>query len=297
MDEKYSFTDEHRAQLKPWADKWLENAFSTQKMGAKEVQQSKERVVELYVAAKLPPPDIKRVVHVPSTMIGAIVWGVAAGLVFLKKNPQKHAELFDRELTAGELQLAREQAVEHCCQVMFGDEKLLQLATAHQALDVVLGGGLTPPPAGEVHKDAKRFLVGCVSRWPSGYNAGKDWSGWPAFLSFFRHVVKLPLDYTTWAPYEELSKVGPRFMHEEFAVLCDRQLEIHVDPENLPHNEFGAAIIWRCGTKAYYWHGTSIPAEWIEKKAELQAFNVMKEENMEKRRAGCEILFTRSILP
>ena len=32
--EKYTLTDEHRAQLKPWADKWIANAMSTTPMSS-----------------------------------------------------------------------------------------------------------------------------------------------------------------------------------------------------------------------------------------------------------------------
>ena len=294
MTEKYTLTPEHRAQLKPWADKWIANAFNTTKMDAAEVLQSKEHVIQLYKAANLKPPSIERVTFVSSTMIGAIVWGISSGVTWLRNKPERHKELFGAELSKDEMQHAKVLAVEHCCKIMFGEERLLQVNEAHLALSEVLG--VPEAESKEVHKDVVKFLIGCVSRWSAGYNAGKDWSGWPAFLSFFRHVVKLPLDYEAWAPYEELSKVGPRFMHEEFAVLCDRQAEIHTDPENLPHNEFGAAIVWRCGTKAYYWHGTSIPADWIEKKSELKAATILQDENMERRRAGCELVGWPAIL-
>ena len=33
---KYSLTPEHEAQMKPWADKWIANAFSTKPMDDKE---------------------------------------------------------------------------------------------------------------------------------------------------------------------------------------------------------------------------------------------------------------------
>ena len=36
MTKLYTLTEEHRAQLKPWADKWIANAMSTKAMDEEE---------------------------------------------------------------------------------------------------------------------------------------------------------------------------------------------------------------------------------------------------------------------
>lgn len=40
----------------------------------------------------------------------------------------------------------------------------------------------------------------------------------------------------------------------------------------------------------YFWHGVLVPKDWIERKSQLTAVTIFKEENVETRRAGCEII-------
>ena len=53
---KYTLTDEHRLQLKPWADKWIANALSTRAMDSAEREIVRDAVNRMYDAAKLTRP-------------------------------------------------------------------------------------------------------------------------------------------------------------------------------------------------------------------------------------------------
>jgi hypothetical protein len=68
------------------------------------------------------------------------------------------------------------------------------------------------------------------------------------------------------------------------------------DDQNLPHCETGPSHRWRDGWSLYHWHGTRIPAEWIEDKASLTPKIALSQSNMELRRAACEILGWSNIL-
>lgn len=63
----------------------------------------------------------------------------------------------------------------------------------------------------------------------------------------------------------------------------------HRDAEGRLHNEKGPAIKWRDGWGVYAWHGTVVPKEWIENPDSLTPKICLTHENMEQRRAACEI--------
>jgi hypothetical protein len=99
----YSFDDhpEHRAELKPWADKWIANALSTAAMTDDDRELVTAAVFGLYDAAKLPAP--KHVVFSASPISANISAGVAAGVWYLREHPEKHLQLFGRKLSEDEL--------------------------------------------------------------------------------------------------------------------------------------------------------------------------------------------------
>jgi hypothetical protein len=80
MKKKYELTEEYRAQLKPWADKWIANAMSTKPIDRPRMI---EAVNGLYTAAGLPSP--KHIVFVPSPFVLKAASGLAAGIWHLSK--------------------------------------------------------------------------------------------------------------------------------------------------------------------------------------------------------------------
>lgn len=55
------------------------------------------------------------------------------------------------------------------------------------------------------------------------------------------------------------------------------------------HNETGPAVLSDV-EDLYFWHGTHVPQHWIEGRAELRADEVLRENNVERRMAGCQII-------
>jgi hypothetical protein len=135
--------------------------------------------------------------------------------------------------------------------------------------------------------DSLRFVSEAWRVW----QGGNQWAGYDSFLSFFRHVAKLPIDYTKWDAWETLSlHSGPRFVHEQFCIISDRPEILTVDDMNRPHGERGPFCRWRDGSSLYSWHGVRVPWTWIEGREHLTAAFALKVENLEQRRAACEIV-------
>lgn len=251
MKKKYSLPPEHRAQMRPWAQKWIANAMSTKPMDASDKAAMKEAVVGLYEAANLPPP--KNIVFVPSPLVGNVTAGLAAAIWWLR-----HAETYAATYDA-----------------------------THEATD----------EGWVVHLSVKflgakaAFGISCVRRAHAMRSAGNHWSGWAAFLSFFRHVAKLDLPtYDKWRHYESATIHGSwRWMHPKFCIVSDRPCVLKMDAQNRPHCADGPSHEWRDGWKLYHWHGIRVPDHFVEERLQITPAQIKGEKNAEHRRILTEI--------
>ena len=129
------------------------------------------------------------------------------------------------------------------------------------------------------------------------YQGGNMWSQHDSYLTAARDVLGLQLpEYEKYAAWEQCAIHGSfRIMHKEFCIVSDFPEFIKVDERNLPHCEDGPSHRWRDGWSLYHWHGVAIPARWIEDKPPTAA-EALTWENMEQRRAACEIVGWVNIL-
>lgn len=88
---------------------------------------------------------------------------------------------------------------------------------------------------------------------------------------------------------------GFRVLHPEFCIVSDFPEFIKVDRANRPHCENGPSHRWRDGWSLYHWHGVVIPAEWVTG-LPPSAKEALTWENIEQRRAACEIIGWNKIL-
>lgn len=119
------------------------------------------------------------------------------------------------------------------------------------------------------------------------------WSGYDAFLSFFKEVVKLDLDYSKYEGWLYLARhSGFRYMHEEFCILCDRPEVMKVLPDGRPHCSDGPYARWRDGTELYALNGIRVPAKYVHaaKANTLSPADVMKEQDVDVRRELIRLL-------
>jgi hypothetical protein len=128
-------------------------------------------------------------------------------------------------------------------------------------------------------------------------SGGNQSSGFISFLSFFRHVAKLNLDYSRFEHLEKLTEhSGPRYMHKDFCIISDRPEVLLVDEQNRPHCDNGPFCRWRDGTALYAVHGTRVPW-WVIEKPELLTVDVIaKEGNAEVRRVMIDRYGTQKYL-
>ena len=123
------------------------------------------------------------------------------------------------------------------------------------------------------------------------WQGGNQWSALASYLNFFKDVAALPIDWAKWESYETLAlHSGPRLLHEKFCIISDRPEILLVDEQNRPHCETGPFCKWRDGAALYSWHGTRVPARWIEQRASLDPKEVIAHENVEMRAAGAAIV-------
>ena len=124
------------------------------------------------------------------------------------------------------------------------------------------------------------------------------WAGYDCFLTAMRDVIglKLPIHDKFKAWEEAAIHGGFRVLHEKFCIVSDFPEILRVDDQNRPHCENGPSHKWRDGWSLYYWHGTRVPEEWITHRHRLTPQVALSQENLELRRAACEILGWNKIL-
>ncbi len=117
------------------------------------------------------------------------------------------------------------------------------------------------------------------------WQGGNQWAGYEAYLSFFRVIAGLDLDYSKWLHWERLAEIsGPRILHTDFCIVSDRPEVLTVDREKRPHNDTGPFCRWRDGTRLYSVHGVRVAAWIIEHPEQLTVAKIDAEANTEVRR-------------
>jgi Domain of unknown function (DUF6745) len=129
----------------------------------------------------------------------------------------------------------------------------------------------------------------CAYNADNFWQGGNQWSAEDAFISFFRHVAQMPLDYSKWEAWELLSlHSGPRIVHSKFCIISDRPEILQVDDQNRPHSDSGPFCRWRDGAALYSVHGVRLPAWIIERADTVTVEKIDAEANAEIRRIMME---------
>lgn len=327
-------TEEQKAQLPAWIEKWRANMLNTTPLTALEKESVTQAIRKMYLDVNYKEPQ--HVLFCSSPFAGTIITGLAAAVLFLRDNQHRHEEEFGAVLTEEDYffiicllstfipsiirtTLAADvntdpHYVMHKNMLQVNQEilqatfTLIDMHPPQEQVDEMLKNVLAKTPDTfnlnqfldlttvfnrKFNKNVYRFFVKSIHNSSFIRNGGSQWSGWNAYVTFCRYVIKWELDYSKWHNYEVSAIAGPRFIHEKFAVVTDRPKVvsvISVDDQNRLHNETGPAQEWRDGYKLYYWHGTSVPSEWIETPESLTPEIALSQRNIEKRRAACEML-------
>ncbi len=79
------------------------------------------------------------------------------------------------------------------------------------------------------------------------------------------------------------------------AIICVEQPSLHISDDRL-HCADGPAVHWPGGEAYYFWRGVQVPEDWIMRPNTLEAKTALTWENVEQRRAACEIIGWAKVL-
>jgi hypothetical protein len=83
--------------------------------------------------------------------------------------------------------------------------------------------------------------------------------------------------------------------YENIVVACQKPIAVRWDDRRRLHAEGRPAIEYADGYSLFAWHGVAVPEKWITEKA-ITPHEALTRENMEQRRAACEIIGWATIL-
>lgn len=125
---------------------------------------------------------------------------------------------------------------------------------------------------------------------------GSHEAAWLGFYEFFQDECGINFRGKINGLLATAKNCGWVTVYDEVAVVQDRPLCIKMDENNRLHCETGPAIEYADGFKVYAWHGVRVPGDWIENRESLSGSFALKVENMEQRRAACEIVGWAKVL-
>jgi hypothetical protein len=305
---KYSLRPEHEARFAEWRDKWIANAMSTRAMDADERATVRAAIAGMYESAGLEPPPSDRIVFVPSPFVARFAAGFASW-IWHKRSAATDAatDAATRAATRAATDAATVAATDAATRdatdaatVAATDDATdaatyaaTVAATDQNAKWFRMGGCSESDMEGlseRIFPGHRKAMLECAYKSWRMLNGGNQWSGWVAYLSFFRHVVGLPIDYSKWDHYEKAAEhSGPRYIHAKFCIVSDRPEVLLVDEQNRPHCTTGPFCRWLDGSALYAVHGVRVPWTVIEHRDQLTVAQIDKEQNAEIRRVMMEL--------
>ena len=121
---------------------------------------------------------------------------------------------------------------------------------------------------------------------------GSFWAPWVAYVSFIRDVLGWDNSILEQFRIEEdlVESCNWLWWHEDVLAISDRPEVLRRDDQGRLHCEDGPAICYRDGWGVWSWHGVTVPRAWVEDRVSLSPVVALKQENVERRRAACEIV-------
>lgn len=119
---------------------------------------------------------------------------------------------------------------------------------------------------------------------------------WLSYIDFFKTEVGIKNLEKVDGLMDLAEHCGWLNVYEDVVVFQERPNRIMLDDQKRLHCQDGAAILYEDGFSIHAWHGVRIPSEWIENKKSLTPKIALKWNNIEQRRAACEILGWTNIL-
>ena len=128
------------------------------------------------------------------------------------------------------------------------------------------------------------------------YLGGAWWAAWPAaHATYARDVLGCVFDDSLRAA-EDVTESGWWFPHRDFVVVTDRPTRLVRDDRGRLHSASGPSIAYGDAWALHHWHGTAVPAAWIERPETLTPALALGQTQVELRTAACEIVGWEKIL-
>lgn len=262
MTEKWKLTDEHRAQIPDWNERWIKIIMSCDPI---DVDKTTVAMRNMYRVANLAKP---RVIYAPSAYVGLTMLAASASV-----DPASRPDT---------------------------DDPFIQAIYDGAGNELVSGQRWTSEPFGntpeevidncvarikKLEPDRTKFRT-VLSNWSSYYNGGSEWGSWASYLSFVRDVVKWTHPSIENYSYYEQAVLcgGPRYMAAHTCIICDRPISRHINSDNQLHNETGPAIEWLCGAKVWYVGGVKVDEQIVMRPATQTIKQIEQENNSETKR-------------
>ena len=251
-------TKEEEVLLKQHADMWIKRIVSTETADFSKLEPA---IKGLYRAANLAEPEV---ILVKSPIQMVFMYG-ACSVLAAKKNANVRQILDD---------------------------------VAQQMNDIPAGVSAVDHYLSVCKSVAGKKGLNEAKNWSSVYQGGAYWAQYDSYLTAMRDILGLRLpEHENYKYWEEAAIHGTfRVMHEKFCIVSDFPEVLKIDDQNRAHGQEGPSHKWRDGWSLYHWHGVAVPEHWIMNKNSLTAKEAITWENIEQRRAACEILGWAKIL-
>ena len=116
---------------------------------------------------------------------------------------------------------------------------------------------------------------------------GQHEAYWLAFYDFFRHECGLIEDTKPAEALTDLAKsCGWIFPYKEVCLASERHVICRLNDAGVIHAENGPAIAYPDGFEIYAWNGTRLPRKWVMERETVDPYEVLRDENVERRAAG-----------
>jgi hypothetical protein len=282
-----ALTPDQRAAMDTHADLWIERGMSTEPADRARVEDGLRRCYE-YAGI----PWHANVVWVGSPLVAALAGPIAASA--LRSDAVDDAvDDAVSDAVSGAVDGAVDDAVSYAVDGAVSDAVR---GAVSGAVSGAVYGAVRGAVSGAVSGAVDDAVDDAVSDAWWKRLGGLTWSGWVAYLTYYRDHARDTAGEQTWErldAYEDAmsaSWVHPWTTH---AVISDRPSTIRLEQvgprgwgSHRLHCADGPALQWRDGWALHYWHGVRVPADLIETGWDVD--RILSEPNTEIRRCAIE---------
>lgn len=281
MKKIMKLTPEQETMLPVYRDKWIAIGLSTNRIDR---QKHDAAVGAVYQLTKLQPP---RMIYLPCPLSGALAASIYQAVTSSSAaNFPVSSEVRSAVCSTVDsaVRSAARSAVDFAVSSAVGSEVRSAVGSAvDSAVDSAVYSAVRS--AVNLSTDSTN-LKWIYWLW------GNQWAGYAAWAEFFMRECGVAVNIDCIEMIKHGHYIWP---FENVCFASERPVAIHVDDQGRNHSATGPSVVYSSGWGPYCWHGVVIPPEWLDGKT-LTPQMALTHENLEQRRAACEILGWAQIL-